>query len=1024
MKPCKLTLTAFGPFATSETIDFTKLPTDALFLIHGPTGAGKTSILDGICYALYGVTSGDERTGKQMRSQHAPENLQTEIELEFKLGSRLFRIRRTPDQERLSQRATKSGRDTVDISSTAELSEFQNDEWVPLANKTTEVTAKIVELIGFQAEQFRQVIMLPQGKFRDFLSASSKAREEILEALFSTAIYKQLQDRLRESARSLELEAKEISLQKNEILNQVAAENEDVLAKRIQDSQEQILLLDKQAKVIKTQEDSISNALKAEEALLALFNEYREAEASLNIKLTEETEIRGSRLKYDMALKANHVIPFFKNTKFHKQQLDDHNRVLSTHKENFDKAFIANESAKDNLKIEDGKQSERDFTQQQVTRLEELRDSVKRFNEAESIWNNSKIVSTKTNQKFEHAQFQLNLAKQERDSIVKNIQTLTQSASLLESLHFQKEKLLKINKILSELSSTKTELNQLELKAKSAESKFKEAEKSYLDELKTKETLEEAWRNGQAFVLAQHLSDGSPCPVCGSQNHPHPALDEISVPNDINLEIAANSIKVAQQNVDVYRKEFDGFEKQLIANKTAIQISEKALSEYGSDEVLNINEKITASNEALKASENAKLKYSEAVAKLNAHEQHETILEKTLESNRVASESARQQEASAFATYQERKENTPEQYHSPEVLESAINEAQKLSEKLVTQFMDARNQAMESEKQLSSTNATLNSAIENVARSKIQYENAYTTLNAELELAGIADESSLMNISLSADELKNLNESIKSYEQLLASAKDRFNRANNNVKDKNMPDIETTRSMLSNLRVQSDNNIKERESTAKLLEGDQRADVSLKANKIRLDDIENQFSSLGNLSDIANGKNGRNLTFQRYVLSALLDQVLHQASYRLRAMSHGRYTLHRHENVEDGRKASGLDLDVFDEFTGKARPATTLSGGEGFIAALSLALGLSDVVQSYAGGIQLDTLFIDEGFGSLDSEALDTALKTLIDLQQSGRMVGIISHVDELKRQIDLGIEVESASNGSHIRIFGGNITL
>ena len=139
-------------------------------------------------------------------------------------------------------------------------------------------------------------------------------------------------------------------------------------------------------------------------------------------------------------------------------------------------------------------------------------------------------------------------------------------------------------------------------------------------------------------------------------------------------------------------------------------------------------------------------------------------------------------------------------------------------------------------------------------------------------------------------------------------------------------------------------------------------------------------------------------------------------------MSHGRYTLHRHENVEDGRKASGLDLDVFDEFTGKVRPASTLSGGEGFIAALSLALGLSDVVQSYAGGIQLDTLFIDEGFGSLDPEALDTALKTLIDLQQSGRMVGIISHVDELKRQIDMGIEVESASTGSHIKIFGGSV--
>ena len=163
--------------------------------------------------------------------------------------------------------------------------------------------------------------------------------------------------------------------------------------------------------------------------------------------------------------------------------------------------------------------------------------------------------------------------------------------------------------------------------------------------------------------------------------------------------------------------------------------------------------------------------------------------------------------------------------------------------------------------------------------------------------------------------------------------------------------------------------------------------------------------------------NSRKLTFQRFVLAALLDDVLRQASHRLRAMSRGRYTLQRREDVADARKASGLDLEVFDDYTGRARPASTLSGGEGFMAALSLALGLSDVVQAYAGGIQLDTLFIDEGFGSLDPESLDMAMKALIDLQQKGRMVGIISHVDELKRQIDAGIEVTLGAAGSHVRV-------
>jgi exonuclease SbcC len=214
--------------------------------------------------------------------------------------------------------------------------------------------------------------------------------------------------------------------------------------------------------------------------------------------------------------------------------------------------------------------------------------------------------------------------------------------------------------------------------------------------------------------------------------------------------------------------------------------------------------------------------------------------------------------------------------------------------------------------------------------------------------------------------------------------------------------------------------IADRESKRKVLLNDEKAKKALDDINLRLGNIRQQYSVLGHLSEIANGKNGRNLTFQRYVLAALLDQVLIQASMRLRVMSHSRYTLQRREDLTDGRRASGLELDVFDDHTGKSRPASTLSGGEGFMAALSLALGLSDVVQSYAGGVQLDTLFIDEGFGSLDPESLDTAMKTLIDLRQTGRMVGIISHVEDLKRQIDVGIEIKSGIKGSEVCIFGG----
>ncbi|HMZ30264.1 MAG TPA: SMC family ATPase, partial [Thauera aminoaromatica] len=184
--------------------------------------------------------------------------------------------------------------------------------------------------------------------------------------------------------------------------------------------------------------------------------------------------------------------------------------------------------------------------------------------------------------------------------------------------------------------------------------------------------------------------------------------------------------------------------------------------------------------------------------------------------------------------------------------------------------------------------------------------------------------------------------------------------------------------------------------------------------------IEAEYRVLGHLADVANGNNGRNLTFQRYVLAALLDDVLRAASERLAAMSRGRYRLQRREELADARRAGGLDLEVFDEYTGRTRPASTLSGGEGFMASLALALGLSDVVQGYAGGVQLDTLFIDEGFGSLDPEALDLAMRVLIDLRQRGRSVGVISHVEEMKRQIDVTIEVTQGVRGSRVIVAGG----
>ncbi|MDD2408669.1 MAG: AAA family ATPase, partial [Tepidiphilus sp.] len=230
MRPLRLVLTAFGPFARREEIDFTRLPPDALFLIHGPTGAGKTSILDGICYALYGETSGSERSAKEMRSHHAADDTLTEVEFEFALGRKRYRVRRSPEQERAALRGKKEQR--VKIPARAELQVWDDEGWMPVVSKTTEVTDHIEAILGFKADQFRQVILLPQGQFRKLLTADSKEREQILETLFATETCKRLQERLKAAANALERQAEEAKARKKTLLEQAGVESEEALGAR------------------------------------------------------------------------------------------------------------------------------------------------------------------------------------------------------------------------------------------------------------------------------------------------------------------------------------------------------------------------------------------------------------------------------------------------------------------------------------------------------------------------------------------------------------------------------------------------------------------------------------------------------------------------------------------------------------------------------------------------------------------------------------------------------------------------
>ncbi|MDD3433915.1 MAG: AAA family ATPase, partial [Tepidiphilus sp.] len=380
MRPLRLVLTAFGPFARREEIDFTRLPPDALFLIHGPTGAGKTSILDGICYALYGETSGSERSAKEMRSHHAADDTLTEVEFEFALGRKRYRVRRSPEQERAALRGKKEQR--VKIPARAELQVWDDEGWMPVVSKTTEVTDHIEAILGFKADQFRQVILLPQGQFRKLLTADSKEREQILETLFATETCKRLQERLKAAANALERQAEEAKARKKTLLEQAGVESEEALGARIEEATARRSLLAEEERRRRTEEANATAALAAAEALARQFEERDGARAALDKLSAAAAAIATRRRELDAASRAQFVRAAHANFEEAAAQRQRLAQQLAQAEREVEAAVRQLAAAESRLQEERARAPDREQAIRELERLEGLREAVRTLDEA------------------------------------------------------------------------------------------------------------------------------------------------------------------------------------------------------------------------------------------------------------------------------------------------------------------------------------------------------------------------------------------------------------------------------------------------------------------------------------------------------------------------------------------------------------------------------------------------------------------------------------------------------------------
>lgn len=1009
MKPLRITMQAFGPFAGVQEVDFESLGERALFLIHGATGAGKTTLLDALCFALYGDTSGGERDARAMRSDHAVADLATSVTLEFALGADRFRVVREPAQRRPKQR----GSGDREVPATAQLDRWKVGDWESVATQPGKVTTAIVERLGFDSEQFRQVVVLPQGRFRELLTARSDAREAILQTLFRTERYREIGEALKREAREVEVAARDLRIRKQTLLQQADAEDEAALhvqrAKWVNE-----LEAARTADQLARQADTVARAeLAAGQSAVARLDELDQAtQASVALE-GRQPEISLLRAERDAARRAAAVEAPARAVELAQRECDQAREADIAANQTIVMTREALASAGAVLQAEQAQEPLRAQLGRDVERLGELAARCLRLR-SERV----KLSEAQARRDSAFAAMQVALTRvadleRQLSECHSACETLKAEALRGELLDMQLKATENAIGKLEQHAQARQTLARAEAEAMRAQTALAEADAGLGAARSSLAERERVLRMSQAAALAAHLHDGEACPVCGATEHPAPATghepENLSEP-DAERDALAAAERAREQALTAHAK--------ASARTAELAARERELAELVGDfDAVALQERRSALIRAIDDSGTAGKALQVKQSALTSLERELAGARESQEQQRTLCDTLERGIAAIAATVGTLSEAVPEPMPDPLELERDRDAVATRLAALVAAFDRATRSEREATAAAERAEANLSAAHERLVRAESAVKSAAEEVRAALTENGFADEAAFREARRPSERVISLEREVVGFDEAHAAARDRLARARQQAEGLVRPDINALELAAAERGRQLEAALSATQTLTARVAGLDELLAALARLASEGAEIERSYAVLGRLSEVAGGSNPLRMTFQRFVLATLLDEVLETASHRLSHMSRNRFELRRVRGVTDQRSAGGLELEVFDQYTGTTRPANTLSGGEGFLAALSLALGLSDVVQSRAGGVQIETLFIDEGFGTLDPESLDLALRTLIDLQQAGRTVGVISHVAELRERIDVRIEVTGGSGGSRLQL-------
>lgn len=1027
MKPHTLRMSAFGPYGTEQTIDFDVFGGSGLFLVTGDTGAGKTSIFNAITYALYGRTNDERKT--VLRSDFADPSTKTFVELTFEHRGVEYRLLRSPEQERPKVRGTG-------VTKSPSYAELSWDGGV--VTKEGDVTKKVAEILGIEFDQWKQVSMLAQGEFRKLLNCDTKERNDVFRRIFSTDYIRRFQDRLAEMARDLRDEydsaegklldamgsadipedspyrsdydgkkgaisyAKEVS----EILSQqlgldsanmadVRLRAEDIEARKAklnQDLAEARALNDRISALEREREtfDRLAGEKESVDADAKALDAINAAVRTLKVPIGEVNAIVG-RLDRDRAA-------LEKTSK----DVENDRKALADAEADLEEAMASGPRMEDLTEriavLSSGRESYREIAEQR-SHLEQLR--MKRSAIQKRV---EELVVERERHAEEVSRNRAYLSENE-DSLVE-LQALTTELDDLwgsiGALNVMNRKIEEHDRTLQDLRAAESELNHVLSENQKLVAEYNRASTLFY--------------SAQAGIMAQRLEEGVPCPVCGSVHHPSPASKTEGAPSKDELEDMWGRVQALSEKLSTAKTAVE-------ALRTRSEVEAASIAECWRDE--DLEEDFSVPDELKKAENKCKVlserkeevqKKAEKVKAIRIWFKESDAKTATLEKELDAAKTEYSDMGSEISNIEGRIAAMGDglEYGSLEELDNEIAVATAERDGISASISGAEKKRAALKEKLTATVSKEESLKEAVRTEQDELDEKQAALDEALSASGMDLEGAMHLISRER-EIETLERRVAGFREMQVANARMIESLEAEVAGRERADTSEIETALTAASSESDKIRSDEMLIVKRNMVNEDAVSKIRSARGTMEKLSSESKDYIDLADAASGNTGIKQSFEAYVQAWYFRKVLDFANCRLMKMTDSRYELVVREESTDRRSQFGLDIDVLDNYTGRRRPSETLSGGESFLAALSLALGLSDAVQRMNGGIVIDTLFVDEGFGSLDPEALKQAISVLIQLSGGSCLIGIISHVEALKMQIDRKILVRNSSRGSTV---------